>query len=430
MQTSDTITKHREYLFPAAVLAYQQPIALDRGQGVYVWDETGRRYLDCFGGVLTVSVGHAHPKVVQAIIQQVNKISHTSTLYANRPQADLAEKLAQITPGNLSKCFFTSSGSEANETAIAVAKHATGRHELIVLRHGYSGRSAATMTATGQSTWRSLPAQVPGIVHAHAPYCYRCPFHLEYPGCDLACAQDIEELIQTATCGRIAGFLAESILGIGGFIVPPPGYFERVVQIVRNYGGLFICDEVQAGWGRSGDKWFAIEHWNVVPDILTSAKGMGNGTPVAVTITTPQIAEKYPAPTFATFGGNPVSAVAALATISVIEQQDLKTNARIVGNYLRRRLEELKDKYSIIGDVRGMGLMQGLELVKDRKTKQPYPQAVTTVFEETKKRGVLIGKSGLWGHVLRIGLPLIAGKDHVDELIAALDPALQAAIGT
>lgn len=423
---SETVRKHKEFLFPAVAMYYQEPLALVRGEGFHVWDDQNNKYLDCFGGVLTVCVGHNNPKVSEAIINQVQNIQHTSTLYANKPQSDLAEKLAQITPGDLKKSFFTNSGTEADDTAVHAAKIATGRHEIVVLRHSYSGRSASSLSAMGHSTWRPLPTQVPGFVHAHAPYCYRCPFKLTYPECGLACADDIEELIMTTTIGEIAAFMAEPILGVGGFVVPPPGYFERVAEITRKHGGLFIADEVQTAWGRTGDKWFAIEHWDVKPDILTSAKGLANGVPIGITVATSNVADKYPGLTFSTFGGNPVSMAAALAVLKVIEDDNLKKNAAEVGAYLRQKLEDLKEKHQVIGDVRGMGLMQGLELVKDRETKEPAPQAVLTVFEETKRRGVLIGKGGLYGNCIRTGMMLNSTKDHVDELIEALDAGLAA----
>jgi 4-aminobutyrate aminotransferase-like enzyme len=418
---SEIVRKHKEFLFPAVATYYQEPVALVRGEGQYVWDDQGTRYLDCFGGVLTVSVGHANPQVNAAIIEQVKTLSHTSTLYANKPQGDLAEKLHQITPGRLKKSFFTSSGTEADDTAITAAKLHTGRHEIVVLRHSYSGRSATALSAIGHSTWRPLPAQVAGIVHARAPYCYRCPLKLSYPECGLACAEDIKDVIETTTTGQIAAFMAEPILGVGGFIVPPAGYFERAAEITRAAGGLFIADEVQTGWGRTGDKWFGIEHWNVEPDIITSAKGMGNGVPIGMTIATPEVADSFPGLTFSTFGGNPVSMAAALAVIKVIEDENLRTNAATVGAYFREKLEGLKEKHLAIGDVRGMGLMQGLELVKDRETKEPDPQSVLKVFEETKRRGVLIGKGGLYANVIRTGLMLNSTKDTVDELIEALD---------
>ncbi|MGI8567466.1 MAG: aminotransferase class III-fold pyridoxal phosphate-dependent enzyme, partial [Pyrinomonadaceae bacterium] len=211
---SDSVRKHKEFLFPAVANYYEEPIALARGEGSYVWDEAGNRYLDCFGGVLTVSVGHANPKVNEAIIEQVKTLQHTSTLYANKPQGDLAEKLYQITPGRLKKSFFTSSGTEADDTAVTAAKLFTDRHEIVVLRHSYSGRSAGALSAAGHSTWRPLPSQVAGIVHARAPYCYRCPLKLSYPECGLACAEDIEDVIMTATMGEIAAFMAEPILGV------------------------------------------------------------------------------------------------------------------------------------------------------------------------------------------------------------------------
>ena len=417
---SDAVRKHKEFLFPALATYYAEPIALVKGEGEYVWDDQGNRYLDCFGGVLTVSVGHANPAVNAAIIEQSNKIAHTSALYANPNQSNLAEKLAEITPGDLKKSFFTSTGTEADDTAIMAAKRATGRNEIVVLRHSYSGRSATALSATGHSSWRPVSAQVAGIVHAMAPYCYRCPFGATPDNCGAACANDVKDVIETTTTGAIAAFMAEPILGVGGFIVPPAGYFERVEEITREHGGLFIADEVQTGWGRTGDKWFGIEHWNVKPDIMTSAKGMGNGVPIGWTIATPDVADKFPGLTFATFGGNPVSTAAALAVIKLIEDDDLRTNARVVGNYLRERLGELKEKYPVIGDVRGMGLMQGIELVKDRQTKEPAPDAVLKVFEETKRQGVLIGKGGLYGNVIRTGMMLNSTKDNVDELVRAL----------
>lgn len=421
---SEAVRKHKEFLFPAVATYYQEPLALVKGEGEYVWDDQGNRYLDCFGGVLTVSVGHANPRINEAILQQNRTIQHTSALYANPNQSNLAEKLAEITPGKLKKSFFTSSGTEADDTAITAAKLATGRHEIVVLRHSYSGRSATALSAVGHANWRPLPAQVAGIVHAMAPYCYRCPFKMTPDNCGAACAEDVRNVIETTTTGEIAAFMAEPILGVGGFIVPPAGYFERVEEIVRKHGGLMIADEVQTGWGRTGDKWFGIEHWDVKPDIITSAKGMANGIPIGWTIATPEVADAFPGLTFATFGGNPVSTAAALAVIKMIEDDDLRTNARLVGDYLRAKLIELKDKYLVIGDVRGMGLMQGIELVKDRDTKEPAPDAVLKVFEETKRQGVLIGKGGLYGNVIRTGMMLNSTKDNVDELIKALNAGL------
>jgi 4-aminobutyrate aminotransferase len=427
MSKSEAVRKHQQYLFPAVSMYYKDPIALTRGEGSWVWDDQGNKYLDAFGGVLTVSVGHANPKVVEAIVNQVKQISHTSTLYANKAQGDLAEKLAQIAPGNLKKSFFSSSGTEANETAVAAARTYTGRIPLVVLRHSYSGRSAQTLAMCGQSNWKKPPNLMPGIHHAHAPYCYRCPFNLEYPGCGLKCAEDIEELILTETSGEIAAFFAETVIGAGGFIVPPPGYFEKAAGIARKYGGLFISDEVQAAWGRTGDHMFGISHWNVTPDVLTSAKSMGNGTPIGLTIATPEVADKYPGITFATFGGNPVSCSAAHTVINVIESENLIKNCAVVGKHLGERFKQLKEKHQLVGDARGIGMMQALELVKDRKTKEPAAAATGVVFEETKKRGVLIGKGGVWGNVIRTGLMLNATKEQADILADAIDAGLTVA---
>jgi 4-aminobutyrate aminotransferase len=424
---TDVITEYKKHTWPAAATYYEQPLVIDHGDGMYVWDDQGNRYLDCFGGVLTVSIGHANPAVNRAIREQVDKVSHTSTLYISKPAAELASKVAQIAPGNLNKSFFTNSGTEADETAMLVARLYTGRQEIIALRHAYHGRSMLAMSAAGHSTWRHGGTAVAGIKHAYAPYCYRCPLGLTYPDCGIKCAQDVEDLILTTTDGKIAAFIAEPILGVGGFIVPPKEYFAIVKDIIKRYGGIFICDEVQTGWGRTGDKWCGIEHWDVEPDVMTFAKGMANGAPIGCTTTTDEIAKALPGLTFSTFGGNPVSSAAAVATIRYIEEHDLPRNAAVVGAYLRERLMILQDKYEKIGDVRGMGLMQGIECVDDRKTKVPSPKTVLRVFEETRKHGVLIGKGGLFGNVIRLGPPLIATKEDIDVLVDALDAAFAVA---
>ncbi len=422
-QSTSIIDEYKQHTWPAAATYYESPLVIERGEGMHVWDDQGNRYLDCFGGVLTVSIGHANPDVNRAIHEQVDKVSHTSTLYISKPATELAKEVARVTPGKLTRSFFTNSGSEADETAMLLARLYTGRQELIALRHAYHGRTMLSMSAAGHSTWRHGGTAVAGIKHAYAPYCYRCPFGLTYPDCGVRCATDVEDLILTTTDGKIAGMIAEPILGVGGFIVPPKEYFKIVTDIVHRYGGIFICDEVQTGWGRTGDKWFGIEHWDVEPDVMTFAKGMANGSPIGCTTTNDEIAKALQPLTFSTFGGNPVTSAAAVATIRYIDEHDLPRNATVVGGYLREKLEELKAKYEVIGDVRGMGLMQAIECVEDRKTKTPAPKAVVKVFEETRRRGVLIGKGGLFGNVIRLGPPLIATKSDIDELIAALDAA-------
>ena len=423
MDVQTILEKQRKYLWPSHITYYDQPLPLARGEGMYLYDVEGTRYLDFFGGILTVSVGHCHPKVTQALTHQAQTLVHTSTLYPHQNHVLLAEKLAEIAPGRLQKSYILNSGTEANETAVMLAKAATGAQEVVALRHGYSGRSALAMTLTGQATWRIGGTQILGIKHAMSPYCYRCPLKLTYPECGIACAEDIEDLIRTTTSGRVAAFLAEPIQGVGGFITPPPGYFEIAVDIVRRHGGLFICDEVQTGFGRTGKHWFGIQHWDVEPDIMTMAKGIANGSPMGATIATPEVADKLEGLTISTFGGNPVSCAAALATIQVMEEEASPAHVEEVGAHLRQGLEALGEKYPLIGDVRGLGLIQGVELVRDRETKEPAAQQVAHLFESTRGRGLLIGKGGLYGNALRISPPLVATVDDVDQALEILDYA-------
>jgi 4-aminobutyrate aminotransferase-like enzyme len=274
------ILASRDFLFPSVFHYFDEPLVIERARDQFVWDADGNQYLDFFGGILTVSVGHCNENVNRAVRGQLDKLQHVSTVYSTEPQAALAKKIASITPGNLRQSFFTNSGTEANEMAITLARCFTGSSEIIALRHSYHGRSALAMAITGNAAWKTGPQIQPGIVHAHNAYCYRCPFGLTYPDCGIRCAHDLEELIRTATSGRVAGIIVEPIQGVGGFITPPKEYFQIVADIVRRHGGLFISDEVQTGWGRTGGKWFGIEHWGVTPDVITGAKGLGNGFPI------------------------------------------------------------------------------------------------------------------------------------------------------
>jgi 4-aminobutyrate aminotransferase-like enzyme len=357
--------------------------------------------------------------VTQAIDQQTHKLQHASTLYPNEPHVRLAEKLAEITPGRLQKSFFTNSGTEANETAVLIAQLFTKSQDVIALRHSYSGRSYLALSLTGNASWRLAPTTVPGVHHMPNAYCYRCPFGLTYPSCELKCAKDLEEAIQTQPSGRVAALIAEPIQGVGGYITPPKEYFSEIAAILRKYGGLFICDEVQTGWGRTGGKMFGIEHWGVEPDVMTFAKGMANGVPIGATIATPEVADSLKGLTISTFGGNPVTAAAALATIQVIEEENLVENARLMGNRLREGLQALQLKYPVIGDVRGMGLMQAMELVGENK--RPDIESLKRLFEATKRNGLLIGKGGLMGNVVRIAPPLNVKADEIDRALAILD---------
>jgi 4-aminobutyrate aminotransferase-like enzyme len=419
MNKQDIIDKHNKFLFSCVANYYDEPLVVDHAKGTYVYDSEGKEYLDFFGGIVTISVGHCNEKVTGAIQKQSAKLQHISTLYPNEPHVRLAEKLAQITPGRLQKSFFTNSGTEANETAVLLAELHTKCQDVIALRHGYSGRSHLAMSLTGHAAWRLTPAATPGVHHIPNAYCYRCPFGLTYPSCDLKCAKDLEDAIKTVTSGRLAAFVAEPIQGFGGFITPPKEYFKEIVAIVRKYGGLFICDEVQTAWGRTGGRIFGIEHWGVEPDIMTFAKGMANGAPIGATIAAPEIADSMKGMSISTFGGNPVTSAAALATIAVIEEENLVENARVMGQRLRDGLQEMQKKYPVIGDVRGMGLMQGLELVGENK--QPQPEAAKRLFEATKANGLLIGKGGLAGNVIRITPPLNVTADQIDQALKKLD---------
>lgn len=416
---TDLISKQKEYLFPCVGTYYTEPLVIDHAKGHSVYDTDGRRYLDFFGGILTVIAGHCQEDITEAICDQVRKLQHTSTLYVTAPQVGLAERLARITPGRIHKSFFTNSGTEANETAIALARVFTGRHEIIALRHSYSGRSQLAAALTGNFAWRPPAFIDSGIRHTHNAYCYRCSLGRTYPDCQVACARDLDELIRTSTSGRIAAIIAEPIQGVGGFVTPPKEFFPELVGIVRKYGGIFISDEVQSGFGRTGEKWFGIEHWGVEPDIITCAKGMANGQPIGATIATPEVADAFKTLSISTFGGNPVTAVAANATIDYIEKHDLLTNTKIQGDYLRSKLLGLKDKYPVIGDVRGMGLMLGVELVETDGS--PSPQKMGRLMDVTRRHGLLVGKGGLYGNVIRIAPGLNVTAPEIDEAVSLLD---------
>ena len=421
IDASSVREKHKKYLLPSVANYYEEPLVLESGQGLRVRDANGDTYLDFFGGILTVSIGHCDPRVTAPIKAQVDRLGHVSSVYPVVPVVELAERLARITPGRLQKSIFTPSGTDADDTAVVLAQVFTGAQEIIALRHGYSGRSMLAQSLTGHAPWRAVPAQIAAVKHAVSPYCYRCPYGMKYPDCGVRCAKDLEELIQTTTTGKIAGFLAEPIQGVGGFITPPKEYFSIAVEIVRKAGGVFICDEVQTGFGRTGGKMFGIEHWGVEPDIMTMAKGIANGMPLAVTIATPEIADAFKKLTISTFGGNPVSCVAANATLDVIENDRLVENSEKMGQRLRSGLEDLQRRFpKTIGDVRGMGLMQAIELVQDETAgdRTPNPKATARLFEETKKRRLLIGKGGLYGNVIRISPPLTVDSAAIDDALA------------
>ena len=420
--SESTRKKHKKYLFDAVKNFYKEPLVIEEGKGFYVSDSDGRSYLDFFGGILTVSVGHANDEVNTAIKAQVDRLSHISSLYPSIPVVDLAERLVRLAPGNLEKVFFNASGTEADETAVMMAQLYTGNTEIIALRHGYSGRSLLAQSLTAHAPWRALPTQVASVKHALAPYCYRCPLKMTYPDCGVACANDVKELINTTTTGKVAGILAEPIQGVGGFITPPDEYFNIVADIIHEHGGIFISDEVQTGFGRTGKTW-GIQHSGVEPDMITVAKGIANGMPLAAVVTTKDIADTLQKNTISTFGGNPVSSAAANATLEIIERDELKANANEMGEILKDGLKKIQsDHREVIGEVRGKGLMVGLELVVDetKKDRTPNPDAVDRLMEETKDRGLLIGRGGLYGNCVRISPSLNIGRSEIDEALSIL----------
>ncbi len=425
---ADVAAKYAQYMFPSIGAYYKEPVALESGKGVRVRDFDGKEYLDFFGGILTVSVGHANDRVNAAVRAQIERLGHVSQVYPNLAVVELAERIVKLAPGRQEKVFFCTSGTEADETAVALAQAHTGRQELIALRHGYSGRSMLAQSLTAHSKFRVVQTQVAGVKHAHAPYCYRCPFGLTYPSCELKCAKDIEDLIQTTTVGQVAGLIVEPVLGVGGFVAPPEGWMKLAVDIVKKYGGIFICDEVQTGFGRTGKMW-GIDHDGVQPDIVTMAKGIANGYPISAVVTSAPIAAAWKGGNISTFGGNPVSCAAANATIGAIVDDKLVENSEAMGNALREGLEALKVKHTSIGDVRGRGLMMGLEIVADEKAgnRTPAVEATLRLLEETRKRGLLIGRGGLYGNVLRVAPSLVIAKRDIEDALKILDDAFAAA---
>ncbi|EGO61817.1 aspartate aminotransferase family protein [Acetonema longum] len=417
----EILRKKKEYMIPCVYHFYQQPMQLVRGEMQYLYDHTGKKYLDCFAGVSVVNCGHCNPEITAAICQQVNTLQHTCTIYLTEQIVSLAEKLAQVTPGRLRKSFFCASGTEANEGAALLASLYTGHSEFISLRQGLHGRTKLTMGLTGLRLWRTDPSPAGGISFAPNAYCYRCPFKLKHPECDYQCANELENVIQTATSGQVAAFFAETIQGNGGIITPPYGYFKRVKEILDRHGILLVIDEVQTGFGRTGAM-FAIEHYGVEPDIMTMAKALGNGTPVGAFIARSEIADKYTRPGASTLGGNPVTSAAALATLAVIEKENLPARAKHLGKKLKDGLLRLQEKYPVIGDVRGLGLMLGAELV--HADQSPAPELTDQVLESCKDRGILIGKNGLERNVLAFQPPLVISEEDINYLLNTLDLAL------
>ena len=417
----EVLRKKKEYMIPCVYHFFQEPMQLVRGSMQYLYDQNGKEYVDCFAGVSVVNCGHCNPEITKEICKQVETLQHTCTIYLTEPIVNLAESLAQVTPGELQKTFFCSSGTEANEGAALLATLHTGRQEFIALRQGLHGRTKLTMSLTGIGMWRTDPAPVGGIHFAPNAYCYRCPLGKRYPECNLACADDIENVIKFSTSGQVAAFFAEPIQGNGGIITPPAGYFQRVKEILDHYGILLVMDEVQTGFGRTG-KWFACEHYGVKPDIMTMAKALGNGTPVGAFTATATVADSYTRPGASTLGGNPVTSTASLATLRYLKEHNLPERAAKLGAYLKKGLQELQQRHPTIGDVRGLGLMLGAEIVlPDGSAAGDW---VDAIIEDLKNKGFLIGKNGPGRNVLAFQPPLVIEENDLARLLEALDASL------
>jgi len=423
----DLLARHRRVLPNWVALYYREPIELVRGEGVRVWDGAGREYLDFFGGIVTTISGHAVEELIQALTEQAGRIAHTSTLYLIRPMVELAERLTKLAPIDPpAKAFFVGSGTEAVEAALLFATTLRRSNEVIALRHSYHGRSFAALGITGNKGWSATSFSPLNVSYALAPYCYRCPLGLTYPDCGVACAEDVRNVIETTTTGEPAAMIAEPIQGVGGFITPPPEYFGIVKSILDEYEIPFIADEVQTGFGRTGEAFWGIDSYGVRPDAMVMAKGLGNGMAIGAVVGRTAMVDSIKANSISTFGGNPLASTYAMANLDHIEENDLQHNAMRVGKFLLDGLKDLERKYEVVGEVRGKGLMIGVELVHDGESKDPHPDGAVRAMEECKDRGLLVGKGGLYGNVLRISPPLVISEDDAAHALDTLDASFQA----
>ncbi len=418
----------KKHFLPTAAVYHKEPIQLTKARDTYVWDANGKRYLDAIGGIVCISAGHNHPKIKKAIVQAIegDDIQHTSLLYLNQAPVDTAECLLTEAPNGMDRVAFTNSGSEANELAMMAARHATGETMVVNLRHSYHGGTSGTLASCGHSSWRFKAQPVANVTSALEPNCYRCPFGKKIDSCNLECAKNVETTIQTSTHGKIAAFIVEPVMGVGGFISPPDEYFSEVIKITHNYGGKYISDEVQTGAGRCGGDLLVTKSLGMNADMVTMAKGLGNGAGVGAVLMKTEVAEKMAGKYyFNTFGGDPLQMIQARITLEIIKEEKLVENARLMGALLKDGLSQLQNKHQLIGDVRGRGLLLGVELVKDRKTKIPASDEALEVIELCKNKGLLLGKGGMMGNVLRIAPPLTINREHVNFILETIDQSLE-----
>ncbi len=409
---------------------YTSPISIDRGEGSYVWDVEGNQYLDFFGGVLTTMIGHNNPAVTEAIQSQASKVLHTSTLYLSEPMIELAEEIGAASGIPNARVFFTTSGSEANDTALMLATSYRNSNEILAMRHSYHGRTFATQAITSQSTWLSSRISGLSVNYVQGPYRLRSPFQeLEDEDFTKACVVDLQQILDTATTGNVACLIFEPIQGVGGFAIPPDGFYGEMSKVLSNYGTLLISDEVQTGWGRTGEHFWGYQAHGITPDMLTFAKGVGNGITLAGVVARAEIMENVTALNFSTFGGNPLSAAAGLATFREVKGKDMQGNALDMGKRLKSGLEEVVNTTSWIGDLRGRGLMVALEIVGTDSSSgntEPYPERAAEFLETCKDHGLLLGKGGAYGNVIRITPMLNATASEIDEGIEAIAAAIKA----
>ncbi len=424
MSHEELLQRHRQVMPSWLALYYDNPIELVSGQGRHVTDREGREYLDFFGGILTTMTAHALPDVVEAVQEQAARILHTSTLYLCESQVALAEEIARLCPWPDTKVFFTTSGTEANEAALLLASTARRSNQVLALRNSYHGRSFATMAITGNRGWSASSLSPVNVSYVHGGFRFRSPFaDRDDAGFIAACVDDLENILATTTAGDVACLIAEPIQGVGGFTHPPDGLLAEFRKVLDAHGILLIADEVQTGWGRTGETFWGYEAHGVTPDMITFAKGIGNGLSLAGVAAPAHLMDNLPANSISTFGGNPLATAGGLANLRYVLNNDLQGNARVRGEQLFARVREAVGDLPMIGDIRGKGLMLGLDLVKPGTT-EPDPAAAGQVLEAAREAGLLIGKGGLYGNVLRVAPLLTVTEEEIeqgaDTLIAAL----------